>query len=441
MAGSILWFRRDLRLTDHPALAAAAAGGDVLPLFVLDPVLLASAGEVRRHRLLASLHALRSATDGALVVRTGDPASVLPAVAAELGAAAVHVSGEPFPFGRRRDARLADVVRGNDIDWVVTGTPYAVGPGRVVKSDGMPYRVFTPFSRAWREHGHRRPAPPPAKLRWVRRIDSEQLPDAPDDPRAGESAAQHRWSDFLENDLGRYDTERDRPDLDTTSRMSEYLKFGEIHPRTLLADLAPRRGAGVDRFVTELCWREFYADLLWHQPASAWHDLNPLPMPYDDPDEKFDAWRRGETGFPMVDAGMHQLAGEGWMHNRVRMLTASFLVKHLHIWWPHGARHFLDLLRDGDIASNNHGWQWVAGTGTDAAPYFRIFNPVTQGLRFDPDGDYVRRWIPELSGLPGKAAHEPWKQPDGYAGGYQERIVDLATERAESLQRYAAARR
>ncbi len=440
MADSILWFRRDLRLGDHPALADAAAGSTVLPLFVLDPKLLASAGDVRRNRLLASLHDLHRATDGALVIRTGDPAEVVPAVARELPGASVHVTGEPFPFGRRRDDRVREALQHNDMDLLVTGTPYAVGPGRVLKPDGAPYRVFTPFSRAWRARGWRRPADRPKDLRWVRGVGSETLPTADGDPRAGEQAALHRWAEFRDGDLARYDGERDRPDLNSTSRMSEHLKYGEIHPRTLLADLAGRGGEPAQRYVTELCWREFYADVLWHNPRSAWHDLHQLRMGYHDPAEFFDRWQRGRTGFPMVDAGMRQLAGEGWMHNRLRMITASFLVKHLHVWWPHGARHFLNLLRDGDIASNNHGWQWVAGTGTDASPYFRIFNPVSQGLKFDPDGDYVRRWIPELAQLDGRAAHEPWKHSDGYANNYPERIIDLGTERAEALDRYSAAR-
>ena len=181
--------------------------------------------------------------------------------------------------------------------------------------------------------------------------------------------------------------------------------------------------------------------MLWHHPGSAWADLRALPgMSYDEPGEGFDAWRQGHTGFPFVDAGMRQLAATGWMHNRVRMVVASFLVKDLHVWWPHGARHFLTHLRDGDLASNSHGWQWVAGTGTDAAPYFRIFNPVAQGQRFDPDGGYVRRWVPELAHLPGKAAHEPWRHPQGYAAGYPVPILDHATERAEALRRYAATR-
>ncbi|MGZ4687979.1 cryptochrome/photolyase family protein, partial [Oryzihumus sp.] len=220
------------------------------------------------------------------------------------------------------------------------------------------------------------------------------------------------------------------------------------HPRTLLADvgdadaLGDHRSEGAARFTTELAWREFYADVLWHQPRSAWHDLRPAlaGMTYESPARLVEAWRHGRTGYPAVDAAMRQLLAEGWMHNRMRMVTASFLTKDLHVWWPVGARHFLEHLIDGDVASNNHGWQWVAGTGTDASPYFRVFNPVTQGLRFDPQGDYVRRYVPELRHLPGKSVHEPWKHEDGYLHGYPEPIVDHAEERHEALRRYDAVR-
>jgi deoxyribodipyrimidine photo-lyase len=266
----------------------------------------------------------------------------------------------------------------------------------------------------------------------------------------GEGAARARWEEFLEDDLAGYAGDRDRPDLDATSQMSVHLKYGTIHPRTMLVDIAGHpagRSKGAERFVAELCWREFYADVLWHRPDSAWGDLRQdlRGMAYEDPAGAVAghvrAWERGRTGYPLVDAGMRQLLAEGWMHNRVRMVVASFLVKDLHVWWPHGARYFLEHLRDGDIASNNHGWQWVAGTGTDAAPYFRVFNPVTQGERYDPDGDYVRRYVPELAHIPGVAVHQPWRAPDGLAHGYPERIVDHGAERAEALRRYEAARR
>lgn len=434
----MLWFRRDLRVGDHPALGAAAADGPVTPLFVIDPALWRP-GTRRTDRLAASLKALDDSIGGNLVVRTGTPESVVPAVAAEIDAKAVHVSAETTPYGRRRDARVREAL--GDVRWVETGSPYAVTPGRVVKSDDTPYRVFTPFSRAWKEHGWRAPAQTP-DVQWHSDLSSDRLPDTPGDVEAGESAAMRRWHDFLEGDtITRYDRDRDRPDLHGTSRLSIALKYGEIHPRTLLADLAPRRGRGVERFVAEICWREFYGDVLWHNPRALHHDLrDDLKLTYDDPGPEFEAWKSGNTGFPFVDAGMRQLQDEGWMHNRVRMVTASFLTKHLHVWWLHGAAHFSQLLLDGDPASNSQGWQWVAGTGTDAAPYFRIFNPITQGLKFDPHGDYVRRYVPELRHLEGAAAHEPWKHEGGYDAGYPKQLVEHAEARREALARYEEAR-
>ncbi len=452
---SLLWLRRDLRRRDLPALAAAAADGPVVVAFVLDERLWASAGRARQAWLASTLQATDAAYDGRLVVRAGPPESVIPGLAGEVGATSVHISRETTPAGRRRDARVARALAGTDVDLVPTGTPYAVGPGLVRTGQGTPYKVFTPFAKAWAEHGWPPPAQAPPRLR-LESVPSEQAAwttlraavDAdgvPDLPGVGEEAASQRWQEFLQDDLMDYADARDRADLPATSRLSPYLKLGVLHPRTLLADLSRRRGQGVERYRAELAWREFYADVLWHNPASVWADLQSGlgAMAYDEGaevDAKVQAWREGRTGYPVVDAGMRQLLATGWMHNRVRMITASFLTKDLHVWWPVGARHFMAHLIDGDIASNNHGWQWVAGTGTDASPYFRVFNPVTQGLRFDPDGDYVRRWVPELAHLPGKAAHEPWRVEDGYASGYPERVVDHAVEREEALRRYAATR-
>lgn len=455
MTISILWFRRDLRLTDHPALLAAVdASDEVLPVFVRDPVLHARGG-VRVERLEASLAALSAATGGALVIRTGEPAQVIAELAEAVDAGQVHVSRESTPYGRRRDDRVREALARDGRELVETGSPYAVGPGRVLNKSGEPYRVFTPFARAWHDHGWPEPGARPDDIAWAADPDTGASEDV--DPgtgnagrggEAGEQAALTRWREFLQEDLSSYGDQRDRPDLDTTSRLSVHLKYGEIHPRTILAELADHPGSdseGAQRFVTELAWREFYADVLWHRPRSAWRDLRDAleGMDYDEGPETaalVEAWQQGLTGYPFVDAGMRQLRAEGWMHNRVRMVTASFLVKDLHVWWPSGARYFLDQLRDGDLASNNHGWQWVAGTGTDASPYFRVFNPVTQGVKFDPDGDYVRRWIPELAHLTGAAAHEPWRSADGYDHGYPERIVDHAEERRETLRRYDRAR-
>ncbi|KAA1420953.1 deoxyribodipyrimidine photo-lyase [Nocardioides humilatus] len=452
MRTAILWLRRDLRVGDHPALVAAAEDGAVLPLFVRDPRL-ARAGEARSARLEASLAAWDAASDGALVVRAGDPVAVVAQVAAEVGAGSVHVSREFTPHASSRDNRVARSLDQYGVSLVAGGTPYAVAPGTVLTGGGTSYRVFTPFARAWREQLIEPPFARPASLRWRRTVDSDGL-DAGLVERGrsfgpvGEEAALEQWHRFLDEGLHDYADHRDRPDLDGTSRLSIHLKHGEIHPRTLLADLRRgRRGQteGARRFIDEIAWREFYADVLWHRPDSAWGDLRGelATMRYDggrSTEELVDAWREGRTGFPLVDAGMRQLLETGWMHNRVRMVTASFLVKDLHVWWPVGARHFLDHLADGDLASNNHGWQWVAGTGTDASPYFRVFNPVSQGKRFDPDGDYVRRWVPELRHLPGSAVHEPWRHDEGYAHDYPKPIVDHDEERREALDRYQQAR-
>jgi deoxyribodipyrimidine photo-lyase len=439
-----MWFRRDLRLSDLPALRAAVDSGadGVVPLFVLDPALWDPAGSSRRAYLCASLREL-SRDVGGLQLRRGDPVDEVVAVARAAGAATVHVSADFGPYGRDRDTRVERALQAHGIRLERTGSPYAVAPGRVTKADGSAYRVFTPFARAWAEHGWRPPVAAPTGVPWTVPLPSAELPEvsAPDGvrlPPAGEAAALHRWHAYVGSALPDYDDVRDRPDLNLTSRMSVHLKWGEIHPRTMLTDLGA--GAGPRTYRTELAWREFYADVLWRDPGSARDYLHPrlATMAYNEPGALLGAWRQGRTGYPIVDAGMRQLSSEGWMHNRVRMLVASFLVKDLHIEWQHGARHFMRHLVDADLASNAHGWQWVAGSGTDAAPYFRIFNPVTQGLRFDPDGDYVRRHVSELRDLPGALAHEPWKRAEGLPPGYPERVVDHARERLEALSRYEA---
>ncbi|GAB7190083.1 deoxyribodipyrimidine photo-lyase [Kineococcus sp. NUM-3379] len=443
----MLWFRRDLRLGDLPALHEAAERGPVLPLFVLDPALWGPSGDARRAYLLTSLRALDADLGGTLAVVAGDPVEVVPRLAAQVGAASVHASADTGVYGRRRDEAVAAALEAAGRALVRTGTPYAVGPGTLRTGAGEPFKVFTPFARAWRAHGWPAPAGPPPRARWLRGaapgVDGEDWPAAPDLgdlrlPPPGEQFALLRWREFRDTVLAGYDTSRDRPDLDGTSQLSAALKWGEVHPRTLLADLASSGSPGAEAFRTELAWREFYADVLWHRPESAREYLRPemQRLAYSEPGDAFEAWAAGRTGFPFVDAGMRQMRAEGWMHNRVRMVVASFLVKDLHVEWTYGAREFMHRLRDGDLASNAHGWQWVAGSGTDAAPFFRVFNPVTQGQRYDPDGDYVRRFVPELRHLPGASVHEPWKAADGYAHGYPERVVDHAAERAVALEGY-----
>lgn len=438
-----MWFRRDLRVHDNPALRHAVddgAGGPVLPLFVFDPALWEPSGPSRRAYLVASLAALTD--DVPVQLRRGDPREEVVAAARAVGATRVHVAADYGPYGARRDEDVEKALADAGIELVRTGSPYAVAPGRVRTGSGGPYQVFTPFSRAWREHGWRGPVAAPTGVDWSSLEDTVALPDVdlPDGldlPAAGEAAARARWEEFLER-VADYDEQRDRPGVDGTSRLSHHLKYGELHPRTLLADLEPliQRGSdGATTFRQEIAWREFYADVLHRRPDTARDYYRPefAAMDYDEPGPAFDAWREGRTGFPVVDAGMRQLRATGWMHNRVRMITASFLVKDLHVEWQHGARHFMRWLVDGDLASNQHGWQWTAGCGTDAAPYFRVFNPTAQGTRFDPAGDYVRRWVPELADA--RKPHEP-TAAERRAGGYPAPIVDHAAERTEALDRY-----
>ena len=437
---SIMWFRRDLRLTDLPALTAAAAGGRVVPLFVIDPAF-SGTGVPRRAYMAAALRALDDSLDGTLVYRHGDPAVVVPALAAEVGAGQVFVSRDYGPYGRRRDAAVAAALGSDGGRLVGVGSQYAVQPGEVRKADGTPYAVFTPFSRGWRSVGWEYPTPPP-EVEWLGAPDVDcDGPPAPVETNVsigpvGEGAALTRWDTFLEKGAAHYHDRRDQPAVDGTSRLSAALRWGTVHPRQLLADLTVQEGH--EAFANELAWREFYADVLFHRPETAWRNLNQrmdaMPLDTDaDARRRFARWATGTTGFPFVDSGMRQLLATCWMHNRVRMVVASFLVKDLHLPWQWGARHFMAHLMDGDLASNNHGWQWAAGTGTDAAPYFRVFNPTSQGERFDPDGEYVRHWIPELSGVGGRAAHAPGLlRPDGYPPP----MVDHAAEREEALRRY-----
>ena len=444
-----MWFRRDLRLADNPALCAALAeaeGADTYPVFVLDPALLGPAGAARKAFLCGCLDALDDSLDGRLTIATGDPADVIPNLARKVNAQAVLVTADFGPYGQRRDQAVAEALQADARRLVTCETPYAVEPGTVQNKSGEPYKVYSPFYRAWRAHGWRAPIDAP-RLGTVagpvgRKAARPKNKPPAELPSPGEAAAEQRLAAFLRH-ADRYGDERDRPAIDGTSRLSAYLKYGCIHPRQVLDRLG--RSKGEETFRREVAWREFYADVLFHRPESAYRSLQAAMAAFEvdegaEADRRFAAWAEGRTGYPIVDAGMRQLKAQAWMHNRVRMIVASFLVKDLHIDWRRGARHFMQFLVDGDLANNQHGWQWVAGTGTDPAPFFRIYNPVRQGEQFDPDGDYVRRFVPELAGVAGGAVHQPWKLDGGTPPGYPDRIVDHVVERQVALARYAGTR-
>ena len=475
----LVWFRNDLRLTDHAALAAAAtADRAVLPVFVLDEGAVGDwrAGGASRwwlHHSLASLDADLRAIGSRLVLRRGDTVEALLGLAGEIGARSIHFSRAYEPDAVRLEQRLAEACRGAGIEPRRFRGALLVEPDALETQKGEPFRVFTPFWRALR--AVYRPAPPrpspthlPGPERWPASdaLDAWRLlPHAPDwagGLRAtwtpGEAGAARRLAMLLDGPLARYATDRDRPDRSGTSMLSPHVHFGEISPaqcwRALEAACVrdPALAPGADVFLKEIAWREFSYHLLHHWPSLPDAPFRPEFAAFAwEPDANaaragLAAWSRGRTGYPIVDAGMRQLWHTGWMHNRVRMVTASFLTKHLLLPWREGARWFWDTLVDADLASNSAGWQWVAGSGADAAPYFRIFNPVLQGEKFDPDGAYIRRWVPELARLSTEHLHAPWRAPApalaaaGVTLGktYPHPIVDHAAARARALAAYAA---
>jgi deoxyribodipyrimidine photo-lyase len=469
---AILWFRQDLRLADNPALAAAARHGAVLPLYVLDDATpgrwrLGAAKRWRLHHALAALDRSLRARGTRLVLRRGPADRVIDRILAETGATAVFWNRcyEPPAVARDRAIKAALKARGvaaKSFDGAALVEPWAMATGA-----GRPYAVFTAFWKALRARvAPGAPVPAPAGLRAVDEWppgealqDWSLVPTRPDwaaefDADAGEAAARARLARFIDSGLTDYDVARDRPDRDGTSRLSAALALGEIGPRQVwravaaAAESDPARARGAEAFLRELGWREFCRHLLFHAPDlpdRSWRDAFDA-LPWRDDPAGFVAWRRGMTGFPIVDAGMRQLWRTGWMHNRVRMIVASFLVKDLLIDWRLGEAWFWDTLVDADLANNAAGWQWVAGSGADAAPYFRVFNPVLQGRRFDPQGDYVRRFVPEIAGLPAAFIHEPWRAPAATlaAAGvvlgrtYPLPLVDHARARARALAAYRA---
>ncbi len=464
---ALVWFRQDLRLADNPALhAAAASGAPIFALYVHDDEAAGQwrPGSASRWWLRRSLARLRESLDGALHIRRGDAREIVPALAHELNAVGVFWNRCVEPWRIAGDDTIKDKLQSADVEVRTFNGSYLYDPPTISKQDGTPYRVFTPF---WRkgclENGRppREPLPAPDGMDlWRVDAGTDEEPDpllpafpwfegGADEWQPGEAGARQQLEAFLENGLACYDDGRNRPDLRCVSRLSPHLHFGELSPNlaraAVLADHAPS-DPDVDRFLSELGWREFSAYLLLHEPTLTTENLQKKfdRFPWrDDPDVR-EAWQRGETGYPIVDAGMRELWRTGYMHNRVRMIVASFLVKNLLQHWRHGAAWFWDKLLDADLANNSASWQWVAGSGADAAPYFRIFNPVTQGTKFDPNGDYVRRYVPELQALPNKFVQCPWQAPDdvldtagvSLGGNYPEPIVDLKASREGALEAF-----
>ena len=460
----LLWLRRELRLADNAALLAAlATGRPVVPVFVLDedsPGAWTPGGASRwwLHHSLAALAADLAARGAKLVLRRGRFEAEIARLAAEAGAVEVHAGIPTEPWARAAYRRVIGAL--GPVKLRCTMTALLHHPDQVRTQAGTPYGVFTPFGRAVRAQvSIPLPEPAPARIPAGPAVASDRLetwallPRSPDwagGLRAawtpGEAGAQARLVDFITGTIDQYRARRDLPSIDGTSRLSPHLAWGEMSPRQLW-----HAGAACEKFRDEVLWREFAAHLLWHHPVLPDAPLRAefAAMPWRCDPAGLRAWQRGQTGIPIVDAGMRQLWQTGWMHNRVRMIVASFLVKHLMLPWQAGEAWFWDTLVDADLAQNAASWQWVAGSGADAAPYFRVFNPVLQGRKFDSDGAYVRRHVPELAPLPDALIHAPWEAPAlvreaaGLRLGttYPAPVVDLAAGRDRALQAFAALRR
>ncbi len=445
MSTAIVWFRKDLRLADNPAWADATSRFDrVIPCFVVDPGLWDRCAPHRVGLLADHLRSLDRGLQelgGRLHVSRGNPVAVLREIAKQEGVDEVVANADVSPYAQQRDSAVTEKLE-LKLHWGTLVHP----PGSILTGSGTRYRVFTPFSRNW----FARDLPDIGRTGDADITDDagEGIPDAPESPMpGGEAAAWERLESFDER-VDDYPDERDRPDLDTTSRLSVDLKFGVLSPVAVARHIGTATG-GRTGFVRQLAWRDFYAHLMDELPDTVDEPLRPeyAAIAWRDDPDGFAAWKEGQTGYPIVDAGMRQLAGEGWVHNRVRMIVASFLVKDLLIDWRAGERFFRRHLLDGDVPQNVGNWQWTAGTGADAAPYFRIFNPVSQSKKFDPDGDYIRRWVPELADVETKHIHAPWEAPplelaaaDVVIGDtYPAPIVDHAEARERTLEAYKRA--
>ena len=470
----IYWFRQDLRLRDLPGLAAAAATGrPVLPVYVQDNKNPSNwqPGAASRwwlHQSLAALSGQLSSLSGQLTFFSGDPASIIPELARQVGASDVYCSKQYEPWARRLESKLSSLLIKDDIKLKPFHGTLLWNPTSISNKSGQPYKVFTPFWRTCREAGDPEvPAGSIKKTRWHKSaIQGESLtswnlqPAQPDWAahwgqiwQPGEEGAMKRLQQFLADSLRGYGNGRDFPAMQSTSRLSAHLHFGEIAPNRVYHTLLQNKAmdlssdSDTDKFLSELGWREFSYHLLHHFPHIPEREFKAgfAKFPWSGSAQQYSAWKAGKTGYPIVDAGMRELYATGTMHNRVRMVVASFLCKHLLIDWRAGQRWFWDTLVDADLASNSCSWQWVAGSGADAAPYYRIFNPVTQSRKFDANGAYIRRWAPELTLIPDRYIHDPWTAPQevleefGFALGvdYPCPIVDHPSAREDALAAYA----
>lgn len=466
MPASLVWFRNDLRLADNPALIAGLGSGrPVVPVYVLDEETegVRPAGAASRWWLHHSLHALDAslrALGSRLILRRGAAERVIEDIAAECDASAIYWNRAYDQGARERDARLKQALNRRGVVAEGLKANLLFEPWEVLTTNAGAFRVFSAFWRACRgsqSPGTPLPAPRnlPAPPHWPssdRVAEWRLLPSAHDwsgglgaSWTPGEASAALRLMSFLDNALARYRLERDLPTVDATSRLSPHLAFGEISARQIWRAATTRgHSAATEKFLAELGWREFAYHLLFHHGNLAERNFRPEfdAFPWLDEADALDAWRRGRTGYPIVDAGLRELWATGWMHNRLRMIVASFLTKDLMIDWRAGERWFWDTLVDADPANNAFGWQWVAGSGADAAPYFRVFNPVLQGEKFDPSGDYVRRWVPELASLPAETIHQPWTADTALPPEiYPAPIVEHAAARERAMQAFRALKR
>ncbi|MEU3276625.1 cryptochrome/photolyase family protein [Streptomyces antibioticus] len=451
---SVVLFTSDLRLHDHPPLRAALQGSrQVVPLFVRDRAV-GGAGFAVPNRLafladcLRDLDAGLRERGGRLVVRSGDVVEQVCRVAAEADADEVHLAADASAYAQRREARLRRALEAEGVRLHVHDTvTSAVDPGAVAPSSSDHFAVFTPYFGHWSRRGLREVLGAPRKVAVPDGVGSEDLPArrglaglSPDLAAGGETEGRGRLTAWLRSGVAAYEDRHDDLAGDATSRLSPHLHFGTLSPVELVHRARAAGGPGAEAFVRQVAWRDFHRQVLAARPDTASADYRTKHDRWRTErtaGEDIEAWREGRTGYPVVDAAMRQLRQEGWMHNRGRLLTASFLTKTLYVDWRVGARHFLDLLVDGDVANNQLNWQWMAGTGTDSRPN-RVLNPVTQAKRYDPDGAYVRRWVPELAEVAGPAVHEPWKlrKSDDPAPDYPDPLIELP----DGLARFRRAR-